>query len=156
MLHHEERAMALRLSAKRERPSNKIEKHAVKSVAGELRRLNAALRNPKLPPGIRNLLPIALLQEREVTLDAVARIRLRKPAQLRPNLKKKRPGRSNLRWHAAQYASLTLQELGIDRVTTRGEKLHKLATAYYGDQDADLYDYICVYHNVDYLDASED
>jgi hypothetical protein len=138
------------------RPTNKEEKRAVKSLASGLRRLNAALRNSNLPPGIRELLPADELQKRQIALDEMADISMRKPEQPRSNLKKKRPGRSNLRWTAAQYASLTLQELGIKRKTTRHKTFHKLAAAYYGDQKADLFDYICFYHDVDHLDAAAD
>jgi hypothetical protein len=156
MLYHEGRAAALKAKHKRpERPTNKIEKRAVGRVAAELARLNAALRKSDLPSVVSKLLPVDLLREREIGLYEMAGISLKKPKQF-SNQKKKLPGRSNLRWQAAQYASLTLQELGMYRATTRGKTLHKLAAAYYGNQDADLFDYICFYRELNHLDAGED
>jgi hypothetical protein len=144
MLAHEGRAAALK--AKRKRPVNKLEKRAVERVATELRRLNAALRDSNLPTSVRKFLPNDLLKERETELGEMARRPLEKP---------KRPG-VYLKKKAAQYASLTLQDHGIRRTTTRGGELCKLAAAYYGDRDADLFDAVRVWRNVDHLDASED
>jgi hypothetical protein len=160
MLNHERRAERLNaeLKAEREQPQNKEERKAVGRVADDLRRLNAALRNSELPTRILKSLPTDLLQKRQKELEEIAKRPLKKPKAPDPNpkKKKKRPARTNLRWWAARYASMTLQELGIERTTTRGGMLHKLASAYYGDEKADLFDYIRVYYKLDHLDARED
>jgi hypothetical protein len=157
MLYHEWRTSVLKakrkaaLKAEPIRPANTAEKRAAVSALGALRRLiKYALRNPNLPDGLRELFPMDSLLEREAELNRVAHTPLKKPTQPDPDPKekKKKKPTGGLATRAAQYASMTLQELGIKRATTRGKMLHKLAAAYFGDQDADLFDYISIYGGI--------
>lgn len=160
MLNHEWRAERLKeeLKAEQGRPAKKEERKAVQRVAGLLHRLNVAIGNSDLPAGIRKSLQTDFLVTRQKELEAIAKRPLKKPRASDPNpkKKKKRPDRTNLRWDAARYASLTLQVLDIERTTTRAGTLHRLAAAYFGYKDADLFDYIRFWHDVDHLDAEED
>ncbi|MFY9839040.1 MAG: hypothetical protein WAK55_21705 [Xanthobacteraceae bacterium] len=122
------------------RPMNKTQKKAIAQAAKALRRWNTTLTNPKLPPSVRERLPVTLAELRKLQkeLEQLGDASLDKPK--RPTI--------YLRRHAAKLAGYLLQAHRLPLRATRGGKFHQLAAAIYGDKSADLFNHLRFYRGV--------
>jgi len=119
---------------------NKTEKKAVAKTANALHRWNATLSDPKLPSFAGELLPVSLSELRKLQkkLEQFGDESLPKP---------RRP-RTDLRRHVAKLAAYLLQMHHLPLKTTRRGKYHQLAAAIYGDKNADLFNHLRFYRDV--------